>query len=366
MKILNRQTNFPPGLSLVEELFPDSSLFFDIETTGFSAANTHVYLIGCAARTEHTIQLTQFFAETPAEEEQILSAFLALTAQYNQLISFNGRTFDVPYLKERCAVHHLAHSFDTLTHLDIYRKLSKFKPLLNLPGLKQKSLEKFINVEREDTYSGGDLIELYLQYVKNPSEHECSLLLLHNYEDILGMIKILPVLAYPQLFEGGFHIIAHEENIYQTYEHQQAKELILTLSLKYPLPKRISLNNENIYFTGSEYRAKLKIPVFYGELKHFYPNYREYYYLPQEDCAIHKSVAFYVDKEYRAKAKASTCYIRKTGDFLPQFQENMTPWFKQEYRDKITWFEMTEDFLASSELQKNYALHILEWLLKVC
>ena len=40
-------------------------------------------------------------------------------------------------------------------------------------------------------------------------------------------------------------------------------------------------------------------------LKYFYDNYKDYFYLPKEDTAIHKSVATYVDKDFRQKAKTA-------------------------------------------------------------
>ena len=51
--------------------------------------------------------------------------------------------------------------------------------------------------------------------------------------------------------------------------------------------------------------------------------------------AIHKSVASFVDKGYRENAKASTCYSRKEGEFLPQYHTIMNPEFKKEYKDKM-------------------------------
>ena len=363
MKIWQKETPFTAEDSLTKELFTESTLFFDIETTGFSSAHTQVYLIGCAARKGNLSCTTQFFAETSAEEKRILSAFLNLASQYQSLISFNGLGFDLPYLKERCACHELTETLDQFTHLDLYRVLSKFKKILKLTNLKQKSLEAFLNLQRDDRYSGGDLINIYQEYLKQPSEESCSLLKLHNYEDLLGMTKLLPLLSYPRLFEGQFEVFSYEKNNYQTYSHEHAIELILTLTLNHPLPKRFSFGRDNIYLTGFQNQAKLKIPIYQGELKYFYPNYKDYYYLPQEDRAIHKSVAFYVDKDFRTRAKAATCYSKKTGCFLPQFEEIITPYFKLEYHDKLTWFEMTEDFTDSLEQQKKYALHLLRYLL---
>lgn len=53
-------------------------------------------------------------------------------------------------------------------------------------------------------------------------------------------------------------------------------------------------------------------------LKYFYPDYQNYYYLPEEDMAIHKSIADSVDPSYRKKATKNTCYTKKAGIFLPQ------------------------------------------------
>ncbi len=362
MKILQDQTKYAYDTPLTQKFFTESSLFFDIETTGFSPSHTYVYLIGCASRKGSMICITQFFAENPQEEEQILSAFLQTLSKFNNLITFNGLGFDVHYLKERCALYGLTESLDKLPHLDIYRKLFPYKPILNLQSLKQKSLEKFLGVERKDVYSGGDLIQVYLEYIQSPSEESRSLLLLHNYEDILGMTMLLLLLSYSMLFEGDFDVDSHEKNIYETFDGSLEQELIFSLSPEFSLPKRFSFHSSQIYLTGFQQQVKLRIPIYKGELKHFYSNYKDYYYLPEEDRAIHKSVAFYTDRNYRTRAKASTCYMRKAGIFLPQYQEMITPCFKQTYQDKAAWFELTEDFLSSKELQKNYIIHILKWL----
>lgn len=107
-------------------------------------------------------------------------------------------------------------------------------------------------------------------------------------------------------------------------------------------------------------RTSLRIPVYEGELHYFYSNYRDYYYLKKEDMAIHKSVASFVDKEYRENAKASNCYTRKSGKFLPQYNSVMQPEFRKEYKDKISYFEMTDDFCTSDIMLHRYIDHILK------
>jgi len=83
------------------------------------------------------------------------------------------------------------------------------------------------------------------------------------------------------------------------------------------VPVQTSFRLEQWYGILKEDMLKLRIPLLAGELRYYLPNYRDYYYLPQEDMAIHKSVAAYVDKDYRLKATKDTCYIKKSGIFLP-------------------------------------------------
>ena len=54
--------------ALTDQLFDEHSIFFDIETTGFSPANSTLYMIGCARRKNNRICIDQFFAEKPEEE----------------------------------------------------------------------------------------------------------------------------------------------------------------------------------------------------------------------------------------------------------------------------------------------------------
>ena len=110
--------------------------------------------------------------------------------------------------------------------------------------------------------------------------------------------------------------------------------------------------------------TKIRIPIYEGELKYFYSNYKDYYYLPIEDMAIHHSVASFVDKQYRERAKASNCYNRKTGTYLPQYDTVMSPVFKQEYKDKVSYFELTEDFMSSDVMLRRYVDHIFSNALK--
>lgn len=341
--------------------FTEQSLFFDIETTGFSPAHSQVYLIGCAVRKGSLLIIDQFFAENASQEAAVLEAFFSYIKPYHTLITFNGIGFDIPFLKGRCAHYHQSDSFSSFTYLDLFKTVSHMKALLQLPNYKQKSIEAFLGIAREDAFSGGDLIDVYRSYTVSPSPEECYLLKLHNYEDVLGMPKLLPILSYQKFFEGNFSILSLEANEYKGYDGSVGnKELLFTLECSYPLPSRLSCQAGEYYLTLSKNKAILRIRLTEDTLKIFLPNFKDYYYLPEEDCAIPKVVASSVEKAHRKNATAATCYNNKYGIFLPQYEELFSPVLRQKYKEKKSYFELTSEFVTSNAQQRKYILHVLQ------
>ena len=345
---------------LIQTVFTEDAIFFDIETTGFSPASTQLYLIGCARREENKMIIDQYFAENKADEETILSAFLKLLDNYQTIITFNGIGFDIPYIKAKCDRYHLTEHFGDKDYIDLFKIVSSLKFLLKLPNYKQKTIETFLGIHRNDTFDGGELINVYQEYVRRPSEYQMFFLKQHNYEDVLGMLDLLPVLSYSNFFQGGYALSSVESNVYLDYEGKEQKELIFSIKNDIPMPKRVSYRYENFYLTANGYDTKLTVRLYDGELKFFFENYKDYYYLPAEDTAVHKDVATYVEKDYRKKATAATCYTRKAALFLPQYQPIVEPAFREHHKDKLSYFELTDDFIDSDLLLRSYVGHIIK------
>lgn len=363
MKTLHKEEIYINNDLFTNKYFTDNCIFFDIETTGFSPAHSTLYLIGCARKKNNRICIDQFFAEKPEDEKIILASFLEILKQYDTIISFNGIGFDIPFLKAKCDQYQLSEHFKDYHYIDIFKSIASIKPILNLENYKQKTIEKFLNLKREDLYSGKDLINVYQSYLKTPTEEAFRLLQLHNYEDVLGMIELLPIMSYLLLFNGNYTIKEISVNDYQTYQGEQKQELLIKVIHDYAVPQTLSLTSNQYHLHISNEYSTLRVPIFEGELKFFFKDYKNYYYLPKEDMAIHKSVAAYVDKEYRENAKASNCYTKKSGLFLPQEQIIMNPYFKAEYKDKTAFFEMTNDFLSSDIMLRRYTDHLLQFFL---
>ena len=91
---------------------------------------------------------------------------------------------------------------------------------------------------------------------------------------------------------------------------------------------------------------------------------KDYYYLPKEDMAIHKSVAQFVDKEYRKQAKANTCYTKKTGLFIPRFGETLNPIFKIDYKDPVNYIEYNSDTFEDPNHVCEYVTNCIGFLIQ--
>lgn len=363
MRTLRQTIHFPNTNYPLEKIAPlDKILFVDIETTGFAAKSSSLYLIGTAYHEKGQWYVKQWFANKYEEEKDILSSFFTFAMNYTHLIHFNGNNFDLPYLSQKCAQYGLPYNFKRFEGIDIYRRTAPYKAFLRLPNCKLKTLEQFLDIDREDTYSGGRLISVYHEYVKEPTDFGLQALTLHNADDMKGMLQILPILAYYDLFNETLRPKKVQANYYHDINGERHQELIMKLSLSSALPRPLSGTAKGCYFKGEDGEATLRVPLFEEEMKYFYSNYKNYYYLPDEDTAIHKSVASYVDKAHRTQALAGTCYTRKLSTYLPQWETLFEPFFKRNYQDKDMYFELTEERKKERSLFSKYAEHTLNMI----
>ncbi|MCR5718959.1 MAG: ribonuclease H-like domain-containing protein [Lachnospiraceae bacterium] len=337
-------------------------LFFDIETTGFTANSAYLYMIGCAYNASGEWYTIQWLAESYEEEQQVVEAFVSFARTYAVFIHFNGNNFDIPFIIKKLEKYNIDFDFTGYDGVDIYRRVSPYKYFLKLPNCKLKTIEEYLGCNREDELSGRDLINVYHEYVKDKDEEKGKLLLLHNHDDLKGMLEILPILGVYDMFNTlpAIHKVAI--NHYKDHHLAEKKELFMCLDLATPLPAPISANARSCFFKGEENYITLRVPVYEGELKYFYSNYKDYYYLPNEDVALHKSVSSFIDKDYRIPATAATCYTRKESRYLPQWSEQFVPFFKKEFKGHELFFEITDELKRDKDAFSKYALMVINMI----
>ena len=290
--------------------FSEQSLLLDIETTGFDAKRQPIYLIGTAYRKEDALKVVLYFAKTPHEEAEILRAFLGQLAHYHEIITFNGEGFDIPYLQKRCEKYGIAaEALAAMTSIDLLRSIRTHKKVLHLDRCSQKSIEAYLGIEREDTYDGGQLIEVYRRYAKQPNEADESLLLQHNLDDVCGMVRILPMMGYAKLHDAALTPDTMDWD-------EEASLLTASFFMNVSLPAPVRIHEEAYYLILENSRVKAALPLFCGTLNYYFPYPAQYVYLLREGTVVPKVLGASIPASEKRPAKQEECFTAVNGDFL--------------------------------------------------
>ena len=340
-----------------QKLLSPDMLLLDIETTGLSAARAFIYCIGCSclSDTDQTcINIQLFFAENPEQEPQLLDALAKLLETHKTVVTFNGNTFDLPFLEKRYSTHNMDQPFSDIRSVDLYREACRLKQLIQLPDYKQKSIETFLGCLREDPYTGKELIAQYLLYIKEPSAELLHNLLLHNKEDVRGMYDLFALLFYSGFLKGGFQI--QGVNISST---DQTDFCDITLSTDYAFPQKVTSVLPDASLILQAQKALISFPVQHGRLRHYFKDYKNYYYLPEEQTIIHKSLGSCVDSDHRQKATKENCYLEKTCNYLMHSVPDKESYLRRDRSDTTSYFELpqkadlAENKIALSDNARN-------------
>ena len=334
MKIITTypDTNTYPVQML--SLLSCGDLFFDIETTGLSKTHHSIYLIGCMYLEDNKLVIKQYFAEDITDEKELLEQFTSFASAYARLLSFNGDTFDLPFISEKLSCYSLADPFNEKETIDLYKIAKNYQHILKTENLKQKSIEHALGCYRNDKYSGGELIQTYHDYVRTKNSQLFDLLMLHNYDDMLGMTYLLSLLSFHNVFRSLKNMnveVISQMNYEKIYELQ----LIISSDTPLALATTLSYSVDDYYITFSSAGFRLAVGLTGNCAKVPYANYKDYVYLPLEDMAIPKVLSGGIPKTDMAKCTMENCY---------------------------GWLEMNHHFLNNPEAIRSYTEKVLTYI----
>ncbi len=187
---------------------------------------------------------------------------------------------------------------------------------------------------------------MFIKSIFRPHEDELyDMLMLHNREDLEGMPLILPILNYPDFFEHPF--LLKNETVLDD-------RVILQLENPVFLPVSCTCRTELGSFSADGQKAVLEIPLYRGVLKHFYENYKDYYYLIYEDTAVHKSIGEFVREIRTEKGNGKNLLYKERGLVFPLADVWDRPMFQEEYHGKLLFGEYTDGIFECPEFLEKY------------
>jgi uncharacterized protein YprB with RNaseH-like and TPR domain len=172
--------------------------FLDTETTGLSGgAGTMAFIVGLGFFVEEGFRLRQYFLRDPGDEPAMVETLAECLKEFEVLVSFNGRAFDVPILENRFILARIPPPTAGLPHLDLLqpaRRLYRYK----LSSCALISLEReVLGVPRDQTdVPGGVIPYLYRDYLSTGDAREMKRVLYHNAVDILSLVTLAVQLCH--------------------------------------------------------------------------------------------------------------------------------------------------------------------------
>lgn len=338
-------------------------LILHIETTSLRPQTGKVYLIGCLYYRNDTWNQIQWFDESGLEEAAVLSSFQIFAKDFRCILTYGGNRFDIPFLEERLQACGLPPMDAMPVHIDLYPDIKPYRNAAGLSDLRLETLVRAFGRNMSPRISGREKIRKYHQYLANPVPEFLNLLQTQNVETLNGIRTVIPVILFSSLPQLQLTAEKAQADEYDQADGTKAQELFLFVTAQPHLPLSLEASFDGCYMKLEGNRGLFKIPMYQEDMKYFYASYRDYYYLPAEDMAIHKSIASYVDKKHRIPARPETCYTRKTATFLPQWDLFRTPFFKREFASDQLFFEFTADCQRSRTFLSSYASYILRTIL---
>lgn len=165
----------------------DKIIYLDIETCGL--ASSPIFLVGLMYPTVNDFTIEQLFARDYTEEPPLLAYLQSLMERFDVLVTFNGKTFDYPYLRERGLLHRIFFNPD-LTHFDLlHESRRRWKELLQ--DCKLKTIERHIlKRQRSGDVPSDEIPEIYHEYVRTGKVARIKNVIQHNLLDIISMSEL--------------------------------------------------------------------------------------------------------------------------------------------------------------------------------
>ncbi|MFO7958233.1 MAG: ribonuclease H-like domain-containing protein [Candidatus Brocadiia bacterium] len=177
-------------LAPLAEAVPEDLTLFDLETLGLG--NAGIFLIGCLRLEGGRVAVEQFLAADYSEEPSLVGSFAETLRRTRVLVSFNGKSYDLPLLTGRAGMWHVDLAAERLAHhLDILYECRR-RWSGELPDCRLQTLElRVCGRRRRGDLPGAQIPATYHEFVETRDARLLAPILRHNVLDLVTMAEIL-------------------------------------------------------------------------------------------------------------------------------------------------------------------------------
>lgn len=175
---------------------PHELLFLDTETTGLAGGTgTLPFLVGLARIEHDRLRLRQFFLTGFKGEQALLHEALPWYREAAHLVSFNGKSFDLPLITARYRLARLADPFGCHGHLDLlYPTRTAFAS--RWPDCRLQTAEqRLLDFHRRDDLPGHLVAQVWFDFVRAGHFTQVPGILAHNRWDLVSLVALAARLA---------------------------------------------------------------------------------------------------------------------------------------------------------------------------
>lgn len=189
-------------------------IFLDTETSGLAGGTgTYAFEVGLGRFTDEGFHLAQFFMRHPGEEPALLAGLSEFMDGMKAVVTYNGKSFDIPLLKTRYTMMGMTSPFDDIDHFDLL-PLARRLWRIRLESRTLSNVEnQILGVERGEEEVPGYLIpELYFDFLKTQDARPMGGIFYHNAVDILSLAGLFSHMAF-LLHDPHSEKITHIEDV---------------------------------------------------------------------------------------------------------------------------------------------------------
>jgi hypothetical protein len=176
------------------------TIFIDLETTGLSGgAGTVAFLVGCGYFDLGAFQVRQFLLTSFTSERALLAAVAEFFSGADLIVTYNGKTFDVPVMETRWLFHRLEMPLGGVPHFDMLhpaRRLWRMRAGsagdIEDAGCRLTTLERTLfNVTRAGDVPGFEIPGRFFKFLRSGDPRPLEPVLEHNRLDLVSLAAVM-------------------------------------------------------------------------------------------------------------------------------------------------------------------------------